>query len=250
VPLAVALAICLFARRSLQHDQQLRAAGAFAVALGFGLAWLALPWASYAVERAWQWLPYLAVAAAGIGVFAGAAPRASARASVGLAALAAWLVVPDYPAVASAQPAWVAAVAVAIVLAWSVLEHAAERSDPRGVSLVLAIWVLASAALLERCGIMKFAQLAGVAAACAAPVLVCLRRPPALAGAVAPLAVVVPGLVLSGRFETFAEVPEWSFWCVLAIPLAVVVSVRWWTPAVAAATLAAIGVGGAAAATL
>ncbi len=251
IPLAIALGICLWARRAFTRDQQLRAAGAFAVALGFVIAWLALPWASYTVERAWHWLPRLAIAGAGIGMFADGVPRAiRVGLRVGVAAFAGWSLVPDYAAFADSQLAWMGAVAVAIVLAWAVLERAATTAEPRGFALVLGIWIIGAALLMERCAIVKFAQLAGVVAASTAPVLLLLRGPAAFAGAVAPLAVLVPGLVMSGRFETHAAVPELSFVCILAVPFAVFASTRWWTPIAAAATLAAIGVGAAAAATL
>lgn len=251
LPAAVSAAACFAMRARGERAQRL--AGALAVAGGFALAWLALSWAPVVPERAWQWLPALGLAAAAVSSFEDRVPGPWTGLPRGVVALAAGaLLVPVRDGVGGlASPTGITTV-MAVAVPWTVLSVWGRQASHKAIWIVCLGWALGAAGLLELCSVAKFAQLAGVVAATAAPALLLARHRATLAGAIGPLCVLVPGLIVTGRLETFEPVPLASFVLVAIAPLAVLVAPpggRRWPPVVVAAVLVAVGLGLAAAAT-
>jgi hypothetical protein len=235
VPAAVTAAGLALARWWGRPRGEPARAGAEALAVAAGLfagfAALAgsrqLGWEFLQPADAWHWLPLLAVTAAAAGVpdrlpSLPAAARWLLRLAV--AGLTAWLLVRAESAVQAVHPAWHAALAAAVLALWGVLDRAVPRRPGFVLPTLLALTAVGAAAVLEAAGIMKFAQSAGVLAAVLGGAACVARRyrPGSPARAAVPaLAVMLPGLLFAGWFNTFSNVPAASYLLVLATPLAV-----------------------------
>jgi hypothetical protein len=199
-----------------------RALGACAAAGGFLAGYAAL--GEY--HDPWHWLPWLGLAAAVVTAVPLPAP-ARAVLFAGVAALAAWLLLP--PVDENGQP-WPWAVRLALPAGALALGLLAPLVRRRPGPLVPALWALTAAAgagVLERADLAKLAELTGVlAAALAGVALVAWRAPgrPVAHGAVPVAAVLLPGLMAEGRFQTFSAVPAASFALAAAAPLGLAVA--------------------------
>ncbi|MHC4416480.1 MAG: hypothetical protein ACYS0G_14505 [Planctomycetota bacterium] len=228
VPAVVCGAFVIAARRPWRRKAP-PADGRWGSAAGLGAAFLL---AFFALEgrpglpphESWQWLAYLVPAAVAVGIVEAAAlwpvaVRWSVR--LALAAAAGWLLVGDW---VERYWLWRLVGGGAVLALLAGLDCSAERAP--GPSLPLS-WCVAAAgagALLLESQNAKLAQLSGALAA-SLGVMVALAwwRPAASPGrgAIPVFAVLLPGLLLSGYFLTFSEIPGWVFVLAAAAPLAV-----------------------------
>lgn len=160
-------------------------------------------------RESWQWLTYLAPVAAVVGLIrAPGALRWTAR--VLLWTVCGWLLVGDW---VDHPSVWRPVTAGVILVAHLLTGNAADKGGGVTLPLVLALSAAAASGILMASGNAKLAQLAAAMGAClGASVVLALWRPAASIGCGAPVvAVVLPGLLLSGYFLTWSDVPAWSF---------------------------------------
>jgi hypothetical protein len=182
----------------------------------------AVPWRPERFGREWV------LAAAGIALLAGLiarVPRVPVLVGWLLrtagAAAAAWLLVS--PSARAAYPWITYAFGAAVLALWAVLERLAADSPGPAAPLAGAIAAATAAAVLMQVSFASmtdaatftFGTLLGVA-------LTAWLRPADVGGAMPALAVLVPGVLLAGRFDAGSEVPDVCFLCAGLAPLALV----------------------------
>ena len=190
-------------------------AGAVALGAGFVPAFLAAdPWPDLPPHVTWHWIAWLAVVAAAVGAADGLHRwplRVRLSAGLALAAGCGWLLVGDWVTHAWA---WRGATAVVIAVLLATLNASAGRHQGASVPLSMCLAALGASIVLVLSGNAKLAQLVGALAAClgAAVVLAWWRPEVSLArGGVTVMAVLLPGLVLSGYFLSWSEIAPWVF---------------------------------------
>jgi hypothetical protein len=196
-----------------------------AAAVGYAGGYLLLPdWAAIRPQRHWQWLPYLALAAAAIGPIGLDSRQAAWSRSLALTSLAvgaAYLLVPLWPNLIPPRP-W-SLVLVSVYL--SALALAAQSLVPRlttGSFLALLTLGAATVAGALAIDVVRYGQLAGMAAAVlfGCGVAVAISRPvDAVPGNGLPplFAVLVGGSAYVGCVEP--EPPRWWLLLLPALPL-------------------------------
>ncbi len=203
-------------------------AGALALGLGFVPAFLAVdPWPGLPPHVTWHWIAWLAAVATAVGAADGLRRwPAPARLSAGLALAAGcgWLLVGDWVTHAWA---WRGATALIIAVLLITLNAAARRHKGASIPLSMGLAALGASIVLITSGNAKLAQLAGALTAClgVAVVLAWWRPDVSLArGGVPVVAVLLPGLVLSGYFVSWSEIDPWVFVLAAVAPAFVWVS--------------------------
>jgi hypothetical protein len=178
------------------------------------LPWLpeGLPWNAEVPK--WHWLLWLGLAALAVGVLI-RLPQVPAvirwLIMAAAAGFVAWLFVPPdlLPEDLREKAPWgpAAAFAAVVFIEWALLEHLCERSPGGGIPLGLALTFLAGAAVLIHAGSLRFTDVATILSASLSGIAVAARQQ-ADAGAVAPgVAVLLPGLLLTGQNTMASEVP-------------------------------------------
>lgn len=179
-----------------------------------------------APEQGWTFLPWLALAAVLIGIppAGGSSRSVNWGQVVGLAILAAWLVIPATAYQDDKRPLVFFGLAVA---AGAISGDLAGRRHPGGgLPLTLAFMLLGGAAVLIHAHSARLTDLALIfTAAVAGLALPCWiwKVDAAPAGFLA--AVVLPALMFTGMNETDSAVPTASFYCVGLAPLGLLVAV-------------------------
>ena len=176
-------------------------------------------WEFASPEDPWHWLPALALLATAAGVTDGGHATPRWAACLALSALTAWVLIRSEPASA---PWWYAALGLSVFATWGLLARLVRRWEGAAPQGLLALCALAAGVILERSGILKFAQIAGVLGAvligCA-----CVARwrphPVVMTSAVPAFAVLFPGLLFVGFRNNFGDVPAASSLLALAAPL-------------------------------
>lgn len=162
--------------------------------------------------HAWNYLPWLALAALGVGRVAklGAAQPWPLYAAASIAV--AWL---QIPALARTEIDWLAPVfATVVFVSWSVLDRVAEESDDGSVAGALALVFGVAGIVLLQAGSLKFMERAlPIAAALLAIGLVSAWRRVETSGVIPAVAVLLPGLLLTGERNT-----DKLKWYVFALP--------------------------------
>jgi hypothetical protein len=224
VPTAVALAVLGLGVRFSKSVRQARAAGALALAGGFFAGYVALRSEPLVPQYPWHWLPYLALLAGMAALVDGPGVGLTVR-NVALggavAVVTAWLLVPAHVEPQGTRVAWLLGTALAVLVLWIALDRlTAARAGPLPMVL-LAVVAAAAGFVLVQAQIAKFAQLGGaLAATLGAHALIAWRSPSASVRGAAPgVAVLLPGLLLSGVHYTSSDVPLASFLLVAASPL-------------------------------
>jgi hypothetical protein len=230
VPAGVAAVVLLLAFRLTPRDKPEAAwAGGPALACGFLAAYALLGAAPWQPTASWHWLVWLAVVGGAAGGLEGSGRLSKAALWVVrlvIAAAAAWLLTPALPELQTARPAWVAGLAAAVVLLWSVLAELGRRQSGPWLPFLLVLVHGAAALVLEGAGFGTLAQLAGVlAAVLAACAVICWFVPgrSAVVGTAPGVAVVLTGTLANGWFYNSGDVPWISFILVLAAPLSLLV---------------------------
>lgn len=256
LPVLLALAPLLALRlRPGAGDAAARAAGALALGAGFLAGYTALGGASLRPAEPQDWLPTLALLAGTVGPLEGLhrlPPALGWGLRLGVAALAAMLLLPNWLAAEPAGWRWRLGIGAAVFGLWTALDALAVRRPGNGFAPLLALTAVAGAAVLMCASTAKFAQAAGVLAATLAGTALAVRGEPSpLRGLVPGVAVLLPGLMAEGAMNTFSDVPFASFALVAAAPLMLCAGGgRGWRAATAAVLLPlAVAVGLAVAAT-
>jgi hypothetical protein len=131
---------------------------------------------------------------------------------------------------------WIAGMGLAIFALWQALGIWARRAEPIALPLVLMIWVAGTGLVLALSGSVLLGQLGGALAATLAAALLLELWNPAKAitsAAIAPLVVILSGLLLNGAF--YSETPVGSVVLLVVSPgvawlaglLAALVKRRW-----------------------
>ena len=222
LPSALAAAFVCAAVPRLGGRRSAPVASALALLVGFGTGNAicgAVPLWPDGVS--WHWLPWAALA--------GCAAELLARLTrvpvlvgwllrAGVALAASRLLVPDY---ARAEAGWLpAAFAAAVLGGWAILKPLARRS-PAGLPLALALAALGGSVVLIHAHTARLCEAALVLAAVLAGLALVggVKRADA-GGAVAGVAVLLPGLLLAGQTDTFSDVALASFALIGLAPLA------------------------------
>jgi hypothetical protein len=208
-------------------DDEARAFGALAAAVGFAVGHAGLNYSSVHLDQPWHW-SWLALAAAAVG---GSPLPGWLRAVLwpGVAALAAWWLVPPTLFDDAEWKPWrvhcYAAVAGSVLVLGALAPLVRRRPGPL-VPLLLAVTAMGAAVVLAQSGNAKLAQLAGVLTATLGAVMVLaalVPDRPIAAGAMPVVAVLLPGLMATGRFYSFSDVPLTSYILAAAAPLGLAV---------------------------
>lgn len=197
--------------------------GAMGLGAGYVTGHLALfGWPGLTPKESWQWMPHIAAAVATAGILIASA-RVPRRMGWGIAVLVAigagWLLVPRWQ---EARLVWTVVLASVAMAMWMVMHAMAERTTVVSASVIVLVAALVAALVLERAATARFVQLAGALAASAggclvvAPLVSSLKLGPGLAGMGAVLLV---GLMFTGHFNHFSDIPAICFFLVMAAPL-------------------------------
>jgi hypothetical protein len=218
LPVVLCAGVLMAAWRPWRRDAQLAGglwAGAIAFAVAFVVAFIAVdPWPGLPPHVTWHWLAWLAPIAAVAGV-ADALLRwpmaVRLLGAVTLAAVCGRLLVGDW-----VDHAWLwrAVMASAIAVVAVSVNAAANRRPGATVPLSMCVAAMGASVVLLGSGSAKLAQLAGAMAAClGVAVAISWWRPTVsiARGGVAVIAVLLPGLVLSGYFPSYSEIPPWVY---------------------------------------
>jgi hypothetical protein len=193
-------------------------------AAGVGLGWLAavfaLGLAPFLPEsaQAWHWLPALVILA----MIAGRLPEAwpvRLISAIILAGATAFALVPDWEDLGPRRLHLQLLLGGGVFLL-ALLDRPIRATGARASAFLLAGIAAAAAAVLELGGTGMFAQMAGALAAALIGIAFVAHRPGVVGGFIPLVAVLLPGLVATGRFHTYSQVPLASYLLVSAAPLA------------------------------
>jgi hypothetical protein len=240
LPLAVAVAVLHAARhvRHRGHEWLNVSAGAAAFGAAFLLGYVLLGLEPLRPALARQWIPYLVLVALAVGAVEGSFHLAwwvRVPAHLGVAVLAAWLIIPDWPALASTRLLWRMALAASVLAVWVALNSLALYYRVGPSIFLVGLILVGAGVVLERAGIMKFVQVIGLGGGAMLGFLFVSWRWPErrfLQGANPGTAMLLCSTVLSGQLSHFSEVPGVSFTLVLLAPVLLaltllLISERW-----------------------
>ncbi|APZ95056.1 hypothetical protein [Fuerstiella marisgermanici] len=222
VPAVVSAVVLLVFCRMLSEKVSRATAAPLALTAGFLTGYWLLELGPYIPEVYREWLPYT-VLAAGV---ASAIPQRHLPMRIAIAAavagFAAWQLVPGWehlePSAATHRIAWLVLV-IPVLLA---LEPSTQHTPSWLVSVVLGMTMVAASVVLLLSGSLLFCQVAG----CGAGALVgmglltaCKRHDQTFEGLALPFTILLAGILLIGRVESFSEVPLISYLLLPAAPL-------------------------------
>jgi hypothetical protein len=194
------------------------------IGLSLFTAYALLAWTVLTPEESWQWLPYLCLAAAAVGMLTPWVPwLVRPLLLAGLASAAGRWLMPELEDLAAERLSWQLTLGGSVFLTGLLTEVAMRLRPHQPWGACWCVFFLAVATQMEfAAGSGKFLQLAGlVAAPLAAVTLLELKRSwRGLLGSSAPLlAVAGPGLLLLGKLNSATEVTLASYAWVCAGPL-------------------------------
>ncbi len=185
-------------------------AAALGLSTGAGLVlWLNHTWTLVPGDSPWNWLPWLALAALWIGRWArflDVHSRGLLRAATAVAV--AWITI---PAETRQEHAWLApAFAALVFVQWTLLERVADEQTDGSVPFCLALIFLVAGFVLIHASIARLMDVSvALAAALVGVAGVGWWRRLDTGGVVPAVAVMLPGLLLTGKFQTFDEEIPW-----------------------------------------
>jgi len=218
LPIVLCAGVLMAAWRPWRRDAQLAGglwAGAIAFAVAFVVAFIAVePWPGLPPHVTWHWLAWLAPIAAVAGVADALLRWPTAVRLLGAATLAAGcgrLLVGDW---VDHAWSWRAVMASAIAVVAVSANAAAERRPGAAVPLSMCVAAFGASVVMLGSPSAKMAQLAGALAACLGVAVAINWWRPTVSlsrGGVAVIAVLLPGLVLSGYFSSSSDIPPWVY---------------------------------------
>jgi len=196
--------------RPSMGDRTARLLGGFAIASGFLAGYIGLGFAPLKPDDAWNWLPWLGLGAAVAGLIDHPWWLAALVRLAG-AALAAWLLVPGWESADLWRLDARVLLGLMVFLVWSTDRPLAKAAN----RLWLILLLLATAAgttVLMLGGSAKLAQLAGVLSATVLAANLIMPSGPTPPPGILPVAaILLPGLMASGLFDTHSAVPRASY---------------------------------------
>lgn len=234
VPAIIAGVLMLLLRRFLPGDVAARYPAPVAVTIAFLTGYGVLALGLWQPSLHWHWLPYLVVAATVIGAAALAdrvrlVERWLLYAVV--SAAAAWFLIPDWH---DLEPSWsvhAIVLSVYLVLLSALLQPLAARLPGSLIGTTLSICLVVVAVVMGISGSVRFAQIAGAAAGgfvgCTIAAMFRNRRGD-FSGTALPFAVLAAGLMLSGRANSYSDVPLISYVLPPLAPLGLWLSAGAW----------------------
>lgn len=164
-----------------------------------------------------------------------------------------WLLVPEGYWKSSDDPfssaGWLPGFAVLVAVEWMILETAARKHPGGIVPFVAALALGSGAGVLIHAGSARMMDIAVVGfATFAGLALIASLRRLNVSAAMPAVAVVLPGLLLGGQYETYSEVRWTSFAWVAAAPLGMFPAIVWsdrrglWLGAFLVLIIASVGV--------
>jgi hypothetical protein len=196
-------------RRGL-NERTARLLGGLAIALGFFAGYIGLGFAPLKPDDAWNWLPWLGLGAGIVGLVDQPWWLAAVARLAG-AALAAWLLVPGWESADLWRLDARVLLGLMVFLAWST-----DRPLPKAANrLWLFLLLLATAGgatVLMLGGSAKLAQVGGVLVGTVIAANVLMPSGPTPPPGIVPVvAILMPGLMASGLFDTHSAVPRASY---------------------------------------
>ncbi len=222
VPAVVSAVALLVFCRMLPEKVSRATAAPLALTAGFLTGYWLLELGPYVPEAYREWLPYTVLAAS----VASAIPQRRLPMRIAIAAavagFAAWLLVPGWehlePSAATHRIAWLVLV-IPVLLA---LESSTQKFPGWLVAAVLGMTMVAAAIVLLLSGSLLFCQIAG----CGAGALVgmglltaCKLHDQTFEGLALPFTILLAGILLIGRVESFSDVPLISYLLLPVAPL-------------------------------
>jgi MFS family permease len=169
IPACIALAVIYLARRFLPADLFTRYAAAMSLAAAFFVGYVLLPsWAEVSPSRHWQWLPYLAIAAAlhgPVGFANGIWVVERKLLWLLFAFAAAYLLVPNWESLQPPRATTILLLACYLFGLVVLTEPLSTRFTASRLLAVLSIVAIGNAMAITFAVSLKYGQLAGIAAA-------------------------------------------------------------------------------------
>lgn len=231
-PAAIAAVVFVLLRYALPADVAQRYATPVAFAVACIVGNFLSKSSPFIPERHWHWLPYLTIGAAIVGaVAASKSLRYFERLSLWVlaAAVAAWLLMPDWTILSLSSAFWVPAVLAAIVLETVVLEPLVAQAPPRTMMWALTITAIAVAVFIAGFVAIVFGQVALIPAAslggCAVGSM--FSRTASIQGIALPFVTTIGGWAFVGAVEPqrpllfllIAPLAPLALWCFVSGPL-------------------------------
>ena len=212
-PAAVAaIAVWLWRHATSERWRPLALPLAFVV--GFHAGYWLLRLGPARPESHWQWLPWLLLLA----LPAGAPPLRKrstfAALTIGIAAVSGWLLVPTWEHLDPSRNTHLMVFVAAFVLVVAALQPLTTRVPGLWLLANLIGVLAAGAAVLGLSGSLRFAQIAGCGVAALTGLTIAARflgGRICSEGLVLPFALLVTGLMLIGRVNSFSDVPLMSY---------------------------------------
>lgn len=198
-----------------------------AVSIAFFCGWASQDWTTLSPTRYLDWLPYtgIGLAVLAVPVYYGVPGKYAKGLLLSGCAIAAWLLVPDFPKLQPSRPMAILIVAAGSAVVVFVTGHAQTRLPSRILPATLMLTGIMAALVLAQSFGLKFAQIAGMlTASLAGPLVFPGKRPQVTAG---PAAVFIPllcSLMFMGYAASSSAVPVYSFALIplAALPLLIV----------------------------
>ncbi|MEZ6060560.1 MAG: hypothetical protein R3C19_09380 [Planctomycetaceae bacterium] len=220
LPAVAAAAVFLLLRTALPFHAARRLPSPLALVTGFLVGYWLLELGPVKPKSARDWLPAMVVLATAGTLTPWRSLKVRGAIVLVVAALSAWLLVPNWGRLETTERAFVMAWHVMLVPMILCLEPLEERLTDWAFPAALTGVAACAAIILLLCGSLRFCQTAGCGTgALAGMSLVCFsgRRQTVLSGIVLPYTILLSGILLIGRIGSFSEVP---WFCYVLPPLA------------------------------
>ena len=178
----------------------------FAIAAAFAIAFTGIAgWPSFPPLEMHNWLPFIAMGTAIIGIIATAMRRdwiVHSVLSLALILITSWLLIKTSSTPPAERWAWTAALAAGLTIWWVAMELLARRNPGPGLPILLAFFAAGSALVLADSGTISFAQLAGAVALAVGLIgltALWFKNLSLSRGAMLALAVLLMGLIFCGH---------------------------------------------------
>ncbi len=223
LPAAAGSCICTILRRFISAPSATQRFAPLAFAIAFAVGYVALRPGPLVPEKQWHWLPLICLAGSLCGLSCdGNRKRVLVQLGLWLlvAAGAAMLLTPDRNSLQPARGVWLIVWPVLVVFSAWLAAATFQKVDAVSVSLILCLQFFSASVLLLLSGSLRFSQLALIGFGAALGLVlpsVAGKTSPSLVHANFATAILLWGLMLTGRVNSFSEIP-WL--CYLLIPFA------------------------------
>lgn len=232
IPALAAGAVFYLVRRVLPDDAGRRFAPSIALVVGFCLGYHFLSLGPWKAASHWHWLPYLLGLSAVIGSAASASGISLIERSLlysCAAVVSAWLLVPDWATLEPSRTTHIVAWVIAVVACATLLDPLTKRLPGLILPAVLGATLAGGSVVLALSESLRFASvlIAGFGAMAGITLVTRFnKRANTVDGIALPFTVLVCGMMLVGRVNSFSDVPLASYLLVPISPLLLWACVR------------------------